>query len=283
MATETKTITSSTLGFPPSAPWDNSSAEYLRYAAQSPVYLGSAESVVRLGDIRARQVVVDLACGTGVVTQQLLRTPFALTLKVVALDFSSEMLAAAQQSIKATNVEFHKEQAENLHLVVTKADRVLCNAAFWQLDCDSVLSAVRAILQPDGLVVFSVPGEDILRYRPADELRRENYVVWMLIDELMRRGFSTGETTNALRPPRRDLLKAIYHGGFRIRALEDVQCEVTADDYLRFAQIPIMGRRLGSSPTYDLYDVIEHVRAKVLPMNIAVPPVKWRIFVLERQ
>src|SRR5215831_1719368 len=121
--------------------WDLSAEEYATFASRNGFYRYTAETMLQLAEIEPGMVVVDLACGTGSVTESILRQPYGQAVKIIAIDFSERMLACAQRRITSGNVEFFCEKAENLSKVAkTKVDRILCNAAFWMFDKAQVLS-----------------------------------------------------------------------------------------------------------------------------------------------
>jgi SAM-dependent methyltransferase len=117
------------------------------------------------------QLVVDLACGTGVTTEAILaRLP--TTGRVIAVDGSAAMLDVARDEVVEPRVRWVHARAEDLagHLD-EPADVVLCNSAFWQTDMPAAAEAVRRSLRPGGRFVFNI-GEQFIRLPDSDERER---------------------------------------------------------------------------------------------------------------
>lgn len=141
--------------------WDDpaSARAYDDYSKAFSSYDDTSRDLVRMALIRSGLCVLDLCCGTGVTTRAALAL-LGQSGTVHAVDASAAMLAHAQANISAPNVVFHHGAAEELatllpHLV----DRVICNSAFWQLDMDATLSALRQRLHPEGCLAFNLPQE----------------------------------------------------------------------------------------------------------------------------
>jgi len=108
--------------------------------------------VAHIGD-RPREVL-ELACGTGEVTQVLL----SIGHQVTALDFSESMLRAAKEkhADKGSRVRFLLADAENTMLPDRSFDAIVCRHLVWTLtDPLSALKEWRRLLKPGGqLLVF---------------------------------------------------------------------------------------------------------------------------------
>jgi ubiquinone/menaquinone biosynthesis C-methylase UbiE len=98
--------------------------------------------------------VLELACGTGEVTQVLL----SLGHQVTALDFSETMLAVARNkhADKSDRVRFLLADAENTFLPGKSFDAIVCRHLVWTLtDPVAALTEWRRLLKPDGqLLIF---------------------------------------------------------------------------------------------------------------------------------
>ncbi|HEY5990925.1 MAG TPA: class I SAM-dependent methyltransferase [Streptosporangiaceae bacterium] len=103
--------------------------------------------------------VVDLACGTGATTEALLSV-LGTSGRVVAVDASAAMLAAARAAVKDERVRWLRLAAERLDTGVGGAvDTVVCNSAIWQTDVRATVMAVGRVLHPGGAFVFNVCAE----------------------------------------------------------------------------------------------------------------------------
>ncbi|MFV8751626.1 class I SAM-dependent methyltransferase [Nannocystaceae bacterium ST9] len=111
-----------------------------------------------VGDLGDAEVV-DLGCGTGVLTRELLtshaesgRSPRA----ILGLDCSPAMLDHARRNVDDPRVRFVCGRAELLDRIIEgPVDAVLCNAAIWAMDVEEVASAVARVLRPGGRFAFN--------------------------------------------------------------------------------------------------------------------------------
>src|SRR5258708_13331146 len=106
---------------------------YEAYAQQFPMYRQLGQALVEQAEpLRPGVTVLDLACGTGIVTAQ-----FASRLltegTVIGVDFSAAMLAIARQ--KLPDVTFYQARTEHIARVLPEAsvDIAVCSSAFWQM------------------------------------------------------------------------------------------------------------------------------------------------------
>lgn len=108
--------------------------------------------------------VLDLACGTGVVTTQLV-TRLGTEGTVIGVDLSEAMLAIARHKLPDTT--FYQARAEHLAEVLPEAsiDIVVCNSAFWQMQARPVLEGLKQVLKPGGRFIFNLP-----MHRSRDEM-----------------------------------------------------------------------------------------------------------------
>lgn len=100
--------------------------------------------------------VLELACGTGVVTKELTKSvvPFG---KVIALDINSEMLNIAKEKCKDSNsITFILSSADALSIQSNSLDVVLCQQGFQffpnKKDC---ATEIFRVLKPNGKVVIT--------------------------------------------------------------------------------------------------------------------------------
>lgn len=94
-----------------------------------------------------RQAILDLGCGTGVLTVQLAD----LCHKVVGVDSSQSMLEKAKQQF--SNIEFMVCDALTLPFE-NEFDVVFSNAVFhWISDHDALLKSINKVLKPQGLLI----------------------------------------------------------------------------------------------------------------------------------
>lgn len=117
--------------------------------------------------LRGGETVVDAGCGSGRVTEQLLeRLPRG---RVIAVDASEDMLAAARERVGDERVTFLHQDLAALDLGEEHADAILSTATFhWIADQAALYWALAGALRPGGRLVAQCGGEgNILDVREA--------------------------------------------------------------------------------------------------------------------
>lgn len=141
---------------------DDNARRYDAYARRYPNYRDTSRDLVAhalpSGDAgTADAAVLDLACGTGATTREILAVlgPHG---RVTGVDQSAAMLMVAASSTTDPRASWIQARAESVDQHVTDAvDAVLCNSAIWQTDLAATAMATRAVLKPDGRFAFNVP------------------------------------------------------------------------------------------------------------------------------
>ena len=130
---------------------------YEEYAQQFPMYRQLGEKLVELaGPFQPGMTVLDLACGTGVVTAQFVEK-MGTAGTVIGVDLSASMLAIARR--KLPEVTFYQAQTEHLAelLPAVSVDLAVCSSAFWQMQARPVLEGLNQVLKPGGRFLFNLP------------------------------------------------------------------------------------------------------------------------------
>jgi ubiquinone/menaquinone biosynthesis C-methylase UbiE len=105
-----------------------------------------------------RQVIVDLGCGPGAVTELILERVRGQQPppRVIGVDPSSSAIAKARAAISSKFAEFVQGSAEWLSKLVKSADTVVfLNAIHLMPDKAQVLKEIRRVLKPGGLLAFN--------------------------------------------------------------------------------------------------------------------------------
>lgn len=106
--------------------------------------------------------LLDLGCGSGVLTEQLLK----LGHRVDAADMSSDMLEFARQRLLPYDQESFKliqSECENLKFADNSYDVIACIGVFGYIDdVDSAINEIYRVLKPGGTLVMSIRNEDNL-------------------------------------------------------------------------------------------------------------------------
>lgn len=141
--------------------WDRASAFYERYWQEQ--LRPAHEALLAAADLQPGEHVLDVACGTGLVT-----LPAAARVapggRVVGTDISSSMVTSARSLATErglTNAAFECCAAEDLEVVATTTfDVALCSLGLMYVPEPAVaLAEMHRLLRPGGRVVASVWGE----------------------------------------------------------------------------------------------------------------------------
>ena len=155
-----------------SSNWENqlNAQLYEEYTQRFPMYHHLGKVLVDLTEpLTSGTTVLDLACGTGIVTVQLAER-LKLHGTVIGVDFSAAMLAIAQR--KLPNKKFYRAKAEQIADVLPKAsvDIAVCNSAFWQMHARAVLMSLKQVLKPGGRFIFNLPMSRAIDKRTLPQL-----------------------------------------------------------------------------------------------------------------
>lgn len=126
----------------------------------------------RAADVRSGERVLDLACGTGVLSRAIVEnTP---DVEVVGIDLSSSMIVQAQnKNDGGEDVQFQRGNAHDLPLQDNAFDVVVCASSFhYFTQPRRVLEEIGRVLQPEGRFVVLDWCRDFLICRLMDGLLR---------------------------------------------------------------------------------------------------------------
>lgn len=146
-----KTVTYDTYGGNPAENYER----YFVAAIGAPV----ARDLIEVAGLAAGERVLDVACGTGVVTR-LAAEQVGPDGTVAGLDLNPGMLAVARTATPAgMGVEWHEASAEDMPLPDGSFDVVLCQMGLQFVpDKDAALREMRRVLAPGGRLVLNAPG-----------------------------------------------------------------------------------------------------------------------------
>lgn len=125
---------------------------------------------------RKRQVdvtsVLELACGTGSLSKELIKDPVDLT----CLDLSVDMLAIAESKLRSKGVKFINQDMTRLNLA-REYDSILCicdslNYISNEDDLENFFRSVYDHLRPGGLLIFDINSP----YKLRNELGNNSFV-----------------------------------------------------------------------------------------------------------
>jgi SAM-dependent methyltransferase len=137
--------------------WDRISQLYLREV--DPRFAPVVENIVRRGDLKPRQRVLDLGTGTGAVAVAAARLVGPAG-KVTAVDISPDMLTLARRRLVESghaNVDFREGRAEQLPVDDRSFDALLASLSLmYAIDRAAAVREMKRVLRPGGRVVAAV-------------------------------------------------------------------------------------------------------------------------------
>lgn len=117
-----------------------------------------AEDLAGRAEVTKQTEILELACGTGQVTQQLLAR-FGNDLTITATDLSPDMLAIAIEKLRGANVVWNTVDMCAIPYEDEKFDLVICQfGIMFAPDKSKALQEMRRVLKPGGKLLFSTWG-----------------------------------------------------------------------------------------------------------------------------
>lgn len=268
------------------ADWNRSSTTYANIAARAGRYSTIARALVSIAAIKPSMTVLDLGSGTGSVIDAIQQLPIAASVRLIALDSSIDMLRQARQRWPAA-AQFVCASAENLSgLLRLRLDRVLCNAALWQMDMRAVLAHCHHILKPGGRLLASLPAADSGRSESNPwRLYATSKLAWMLKEQAALYRTSPGPSPARRRPSTERLSDLVPGAGFAVRSVSNLTVQATARDTLDFLKIPAISLHsplLAGLDARQRAKVIAIVEAECVLVNPTVSPKTWTLWELEK-
>jgi SAM-dependent methyltransferase len=230
---------------------EETARRYHEHTAGFGSYARLGERLVELAGIAPGMDVIDLACGTGVVTAEVVRRLEGRG-SVLAVDASAAMLAVAERVVQGAGVRWVAGRAEDLDRVAGEpVDRVLCSSALWQMSVPETLAAVRAVLRPDGRFVFNLPdGFFPGLFPPAPPLTEPLLTQRMVAVAILDYGYVP--PTRPLRRPFTDLdslVALVSRAGLALELRYVLEVEVSPEAMRDWLRIPVFTDRI--LPGYD--------------------------------
>lgn len=251
--------------------------KYDNYAAKYPLYKKTSQFLVKISDIRKGMSIVDLACGTGVTTTEILKK-LGTSGKIINIDLSKEMLGIARKKNKQKNVSFVQLPAEDISTMIKeKIDLVLCNSAFWQMDMNKTLLGIKKILKNDGKFIFNLPSQHFKfskKYRDVSlspimqEIAIKEYGLKPKNRKLKHLDFKTVD-------------KIIKNNSFKIIFCKTLKLNQTAKDVYEFLKIPVMTERI--LPNIDYLERMKILDRAYKQINKSKKlQINWLCFVIKK-
>jgi SAM-dependent methyltransferase len=206
----------------------NAAELYQRYLVPA-ITTKWAQDLVERAQPGAREAVLDIACGTGVVTR--LTAKRAAQGRVVGLDLNAAMLAVARAvPHDGSPITWIEGSALDLPFPPASFDLILCQLGLQFFpDQGRALREMRRVLSGTGRVALSV-------YSPIERTPGANAFVLALDQVLGADASRTKRGEHAFADPRQveALLKDAAFGGLEVRTVQQTIAFPSVLDYVRF-------------------------------------------------
>jgi SAM-dependent methyltransferase len=215
---------------------------YADFARRYTTYRETSRDLVALADPDPDARAVDLACGSGVTTEALLSV-LGPSGRVLAVDASAAMLAAAKSAVRDSRVRWLRLRAERLESCVSvPADVVVCNSALWQTDVLATVTAVAGALRPGGRFAFNLPPGFLTDH---DERRDRDESLVELMAEFAAANYGWEPSPGADRPDLSEgwLRRVLGEAGMRVEQVRLLTYRCSLEEERAWLSMPIFTER----------------------------------------
>jgi SAM-dependent methyltransferase len=266
---------------------DDNPRRYDAYAREYPNYRETSRDLIALALPSADAgvadaAVLDLACGTGATTREILAV-LGPAGSVTGVDKSAAMLRMAAGSTADPRATWIQARAESVDQHVTEpVDAIICNSAIWQTDFAATAMAVRAVMKAGGRFAFNVPAGFL---GDGDSHRsRERYP--SLLGEMRaiaKRDYGWAPDDGApglvrQRLTQESICRSLATAGFDVEQVAEVTHQDSAESQRAWLSIPVFTRdRLGGLPYEDRMRVLDKAYERLGPGQ--TERARWVVFV----
>ena len=233
--------------------------------------------LIKIAQIQRGNVVLDLACGTGLVTREILKK-IGKDGYVIGVDSSQTAIKIAQKIPKKQNVDFVIADAETINFN-NKFDVVTCQyALFFFPNAHKVLKKIRILLKTNGIVAISVHGEK----DPVPYFSSILEVVTKFIPDYIPKNAPSLDRFGT----EKSLKSALTKAGFTNANVEQhcFQLKVGTfekywNDYLRYLAKPLK-EKIYKMPISERNKMKSQIRAKTIPhTKNGIITFPWKVLV----
>jgi ubiquinone/menaquinone biosynthesis C-methylase UbiE len=261
---------------------------YEQYAQAYPIYRETGKKLVELVGIRPGMSVVDLACGTGIVTERIV-SALEGTGTVKAIDLSAAMLAIAAHKFPAGMVRFVHSSAETIDELLPEesVDVGTCNSAFWQTRTRDTIEALQKILKGGARFLFNLSLAGSLAYIKPTLQRPPSALLPYLMVQIAKDefGYAIPQSIKWPRLTVEGVQRLLEGTSLILVSWEDVMFEETAEDAYAFFHIPVMTEAYLPGLDYATrLEVVDRAYQEFVAAHreIAVWRYEWRYYILEK-
>jgi SAM-dependent methyltransferase len=261
---------------------DDNARRYDAYARIHPMYRDLSRDLISLAGLSADAAVVDLACGTGVTSREILAV-LGPGGKLIGIDKSAAMLAVAARSVADLRASWIQARAEHVDVHVPEpVDAVLCNSAIWQTDLAATATAVRNVLAAGGRFVFNVGFDHLDQPNdpdfPAD---RPSLISVMKVIAAEDYGWRPPDAAGAGSRPSRlsheSICRYLEAAGFDVEQVAEFAHEQDAESERAWFSVPIFTKYQFSGLSYeDRMRVLAKAYARLGPRKAELS--RWLAF-----
>lgn len=262
--------------------WEKSSEAYHHYALKFPQYKKTSKKLVELADINKEDTIVDLACGTGITTEEIL-AGLSAEGKVYAIDYSQGMLDKAKDYLNDERVQFVKGRAVDINKLVTeKVDKVLCNSASWQFsDYKEVLFGIEETLKQNGVFIFNLP-EQFYEFEDEGKTHR-NKIVKTILDKMKEKGCKPKKDRLEKGFTEQDITELVRSTTLEIVDKTKYEFEGSGvKDSIEFFKIPAVGPSFEGISHEEQKEILDEVKSELEETEFIPPPNRWIYFKLQK-
>lgn len=262
---------------------------YDAFARKHPMYRETSIDLAELAEIESSQVVVDLACGTGVSTEAILGG-IGNAGRVVAIDGSEAMLQIARKRVHDERVQWVNADASKVAAHATDTDAIICNSAIWQTDMEATMVACSKALRPGGRFVFNIGRQFLMMRLSPEELRPTKPTLFQLIQAVavLEHGFAPPHPA-ASRGPRRtrgpltpdSIESMIADSGLILQATEEREYANSAEAQFDWIGVPVFADNVLAGMPYD--QQLEAIKTAYERFDReSVTKTRWLVFVARK-
>ena len=103
--------------------------------------------------ILAERKVLELGCGTGYFTKEIIKTGA----EIIAIDISPDLINVAKDNIEASNVKYRIDNAYSMSFKDEEFDYVIGSSVLHHLQIDSAVAEIYRVLKRGGKIAFTEP------------------------------------------------------------------------------------------------------------------------------